>query len=226
MKGVVVLFCVLPLVLSQQQRTFSWDAPGETPAPDVINPCLADQDSCSCCVMLKKKWDLERYLNTSLNSLEDSLARAQTTLKNIRENQVAFSTGLADKKRCVGPVKTAVNVTYQSIFINIGEAYNSTTGVFLVPRSGVYNLALTAFSDTGSAGVPLAICVSIRQNGVALAAIREKYDQDQEDQGTVVLLAELRAGDRITVSLQPGCWLCDDQNHYNTFSGFLLYATE
>lgn len=142
------------------------------------------------------------------------------------ENQVAFSAGLADKKRCVGPVKTALTVTYQSIFINIGEAYNSTTGVFLVPRSGVYNLALTAFSDAGSPGALLAICVSIRQNGVALAALREKYDQDQEDQATVVLLVELRAGDRITVSLQPGCWLCDDQNHYNTFSGFLLYARE
>ncbi|KAI7812809.1 uncharacterized protein LOC130551328 [Triplophysa rosa] len=176
--------------------------------------------------MLKKKWELEQYLNTSLNSLEDSLARAQTTLRNIRENRVAFSVGLADKRRCVGPVKAAVNVTYQSIFINIGEAYNSTTGVFTVTRSGVYNLALTVFSDAGSPGAPLAICVSIRQNGVALAALREKYDQDQEDQATVVLLAELHVGDHITVSLQPGCWLCDDQHHYNTFSGFLLYATE
>lgn len=226
MKGVIVLFCMWPLVLSQQGRSFSWDSSGVTPAPDVINPCLTDQDSCSCCVMLRKKWELERFLNNSLNSLEDSLAKAQTTLKNIRENRVAFSVGLADKRRCVGPVKTAINVTYQSIFINIGEAFNSTTGVFTVPRSGVYNLALTAFSDAGSPGAPLAICVSIRQNGVALAALKEKNDQDQEDQATVVILADLRVGDRITVSLQPGCWLCGDQNHYNTFSGFLLYATE
>lgn len=142
------------------------------------------------------------------------------------ENRVAFSVGLADKRRCVGPVKAAVTLTYQSIFINIGEAYDSTTGVFTVPRSGVYNLALTAFNDAGSPGAPLATCVSIRQNGVALAALREKYDQDQEDQATVVLLVELHVGDRITVSLQPGCWLCDDQHHYNTFSGFLLYAKE
>ncbi|XP_051518966.1 complement C1q-like protein 4 [Myxocyprinus asiaticus] len=145
----------------------------------------------------------------------------------MKENRVAFSVGLTDKRRCVGPVRTtAINVVYQSIFINIGEAYNSTTGVFTVPQSGVYNLALTVFSDAGSPGTPLAVCTSIRRNGVALAALREMYVQDQEDQATAVLLVELRVGDHVSVSLQAGCWLCDDQNHYNTFSGFLLYATE
>ncbi|XP_056314116.1 C1q-related factor [Danio aesculapii] len=226
MKGnVVVLFCVLPLVLGQQ-KTYSWDGPGQTLAPDPINPCLTDQESCGCCVMQKKKWQLQQYLNSSMNVLEDSLAKAQNTLKNIRDNRVAFSVGLTDKRRCIGPVKLPINVVYQSIFINIGEAYNSTNGVFTVPRSGVYNLAFTVFSDAGSPGAPLAVCASIRKNGVALAALREIYDQDQEDQATAVLLAQLSVGDRITISLQAGCWLCDDQNHYNTFSGFLLYATE
>ncbi|XP_051538209.1 complement C1q and tumor necrosis factor-related protein 9 [Myxocyprinus asiaticus] len=225
MKGVAVLFCVLSLVLGQGQ-IYSWDGTGETLAPDLINPCLTDQNSCGCCVMQRQKWQLEQYLNSSLNSLEDLLTSAQTTLRNIRENRVAFSVGLTDKRRCVGPVKmTAINVVYQSIFINIEEAYNSTTGVFTVPRSGVYNLALTVFSDAGSPGAPLAVCTSIRRNGVALAALKEIYDQDQEDQATAVILVELRVGDRVSVSLQPGCWLCDDQNHYNTFSGFLLYAT-
>lgn len=142
------------------------------------------------------------------------------------ENRVAFSVALTDRRRCVGPVRTAINVVYQSIFINIGEAYNSSTGVFTVPRSGVYNLAFTVFSDAGSPGALLSVCASIRRNGVALAALREVYAQDQEDQATAVLLAQLSVGDRITISLQPSCWFCDDQNHYNTFSGFLLYATE
>jgi len=31
---------------------------------------------------------------------------------------------------------------------------------------------------------------------------------------------------KVVFSLHTGCWLCDDQNRYNTFSGFLLYATE
>ncbi|XP_067294634.1 complement C1q-like protein 4 [Pseudorasbora parva] len=225
MKGKgVVLFFVLPLV-SGQQKTFTWDTPGQTLAPDPINPCLIDKDSCGCCVMQRKKWQLEKYLNTSMNSLEESLARAQNTLRNIRENRVAFSVGLTDRRRCIGPSRTLINVVYQSIFINIGEAYNSSTGVFTVPRSGVYNLAFTVFSDAGSPGALLSVCTSIRRNGVALAALREMYDQDQEDQATAVLLAQLSVGDRITINLHSGCWLCGDQNHYNTFSGFLLYAT-
>ncbi|XP_026068539.1 complement C1q-like protein 4 [Carassius auratus] len=226
MKGnSVVLFCVLPLVLGQE-KTFSWDGPGNTLAPDPINPCLTDQSSCGCCLMQKKKWELEQYLNSSMNVLDDLLARAQNTMRNIRDSRVAFSVGLTDKRRCIGPLRAATNVVYQSIFINIGEAYNSSTGVFTVPRSGVYNLAFTVFSDAGSPGASLAVCASIRRNGVALAALREIYDQDQEDQATGVLLVQLSTGDRITISLQAGCWICDDQNHYNTFSGFLLYATE
>ncbi|XP_016142377.1 complement C1q-like protein 4 [Sinocyclocheilus grahami] len=226
MKGQgVVLLCVLPLVLGQE-KDFSWDGPGQTLAPDPINPCLTDQNSCGCCVMQKKKWELEQYLNSSMNTLEDLLARAQNTLRNIRDNRVAFSVGLTDRRRCIGPLRTVTNLVYQSIFINIGEAYNSSTGVFTVPRSGVYNLAFTVFSDAGSPGASLAVCASIRKNGVALTALREIYGQDQEDQATAVLLAQLSAGDHITIGLQAGCWICDDQNHYNTFSGFLLYATE
>lgn len=109
-----MLFFVLPLVLGQE-RTFSWDGPGEqTLAPDPINrkslqvslkieyeihqnvkldimffialslACLTDENSCGCCLMQKKKWELEQYINSSMNSLEDLLAKAQNTLKNIR----------------------------------------------------------------------------------------------------------------------------------------------
>jgi hypothetical protein len=29
-----------------------------------------------------------------------------------------------------------------------------------------------------------------------------------------------------TGALPIGCFLCDEQSHYNTFTGFLLYATD
>uniref|UniRef100_A0A3B3S8C2 Cerebellin 18 n=1 Tax=Paramormyrops kingsleyae TaxID=1676925 RepID=A0A3B3S8C2_9TELE len=45
---------------------------------------------------------------------------------------------------------------YQSVFINLGESYNPATGIFTSPRSGVYNLAVTMYSDSGSAGALLA----------------------------------------------------------------------
>ncbi|TRY57363.1 hypothetical protein DNTS_024949 [Danionella cerebrum] len=40
----VVLLCVLPVVFSQP-KIYSWDSPGQTLAPESINPCLSDQGS-------------------------------------------------------------------------------------------------------------------------------------------------------------------------------------
>ena len=50
--------------------------------------------------------------------------------------------------------------------------------------------------------------------------------QDQEDSTTTVLAMQLNAGDQVNVFLPEHCQLCDSNSHFNTFSGFLLYATD
>lgn len=105
----------------------------------------------------------------------------------------------------------------------MGEAYSVNTGIFTVPRAGVYSLALTAFSDAGSPGNLLAICSTLQVNGQLVAGLRDQNTNDQEDSSTAVVALSLRVGDRVTVILTKGCYLCDDSNHYNTFSAFLLY---
>lgn len=117
-------------------------------------------------------------------------------------------------------------VKYQSVFINLGESYNITTGVFTAPRSGVYALALTVYGDAGAPGALLAACVRMRKNSLVLASLNEYNTQDQEDSATTVLAVQLQVGDKIDVVLPSTCILCDDISHFNTFSGFLLYATD
>ncbi|XP_031428667.2 complement C1q-like protein 4 [Clupea harengus] len=142
------------------------------------------------------------------------------------ESRTAFSVALTDWRRCVGPERRNIDVAYEAVFLNMGMAYNPRTGIFTVPHSGVYSLAVTVFSDAGSPGSLLAACAQLSRNGAALASLREKNYEDQEDAASLVLTLQLSAGDQVSVRLLPGCYLCDDQNHYNTFSGFLLYATE
>lgn len=142
------------------------------------------------------------------------------------DSRTAFSVALTDWRRCVGPDRSEIDVAYQSVFLNMGVAYDIRTGIFTAPHSGVYSLAVTVFSDAGSPGSLLAACAHLSRNGVALAGLREKNHEDQEDTASVVLTVQLRAGDQVSVKLLPGCYLCDDHNHYNTFSGFLLYTTE
>lgn len=140
----------------------------------------------------------------------------------------AFSVALTNGKnlKCFGPFRDDKLIIYEHIFINLGDGYSAETGIFTVPRSGVYSLALTVYSDAGSPGNTLAACASLRVNGQVVAGPREKNMQDQEDSATIVVALHLQAGDQVAVNLPIGCFLCDDNSHYNTFTGFLLYATD
>lgn len=138
----------------------------------------------------------------------------------------AFSVALTDTRRCVGPFREESVIKYESVFLNLGDGYSTSTGVFTAPRAGVYSLALTVYSDAGSPGATLAACARLRRNGGVLAAPSENNMQDQEDSVSVTMAVQLSAGDRVDVVLPAGCFLCDSSSHYNTFTGFLLYATD
>lgn len=140
----------------------------------------------------------------------------------------AFSVALNNENnlKCFGPFRDDQPVTYSHIFMNLGGGYNQQTGVFTAPRAGTYSLALTVYSDAGSPGNTLAACAALHVNGQSVADLQEMNMQDQEDSATVVLAVHLSAGDRVSVHLPIGCFLCDNKSHYNTFSGLLLYATD
>ncbi|KAG7478964.1 complement C1q 4 [Solea senegalensis] len=140
----------------------------------------------------------------------------------------AFSVALNNDNHlnCYGTFRDDKLVIYKHVFINLGGGYNVETGVFTVPRSGVYSLALTVYSDAGSPGNTLAACASLQVNDMVVAGPTDHNMQDQEDSATIVMALHLMAGDQVAVNLPVGCFLCDNKSHYNTFSGFLLYATD
>nr|XP_046244863.1 complement C1q-like protein 4 [Scatophagus argus] len=193
-----------------------------------MRACLTDQASCGCCLMQQQIHRMKMFFNTSLNELEKELMKTKTILNNVRASRSAFSVALTTESslKCFGPFRDDKIITYKHTFINLGDGYNTDTGIFTVPRSGVYSLALTIYSDAGAPGNTLAACASLQVNGQVVAGPREKNMQDQEDSATIVMAIHLKAGDQVAVSLPIGCFLCDDNSNYNTFSGFLLYATD
>ncbi|XP_030633899.1 cerebellin 20 [Chanos chanos] len=223
----IVLLCLLGYALAVDQ-TYSWYGPGEPNQrdPNTDNVCLTDSASCGCCLMQKQMWRMESFFNMSLTELQRELERAQSVLNNVRASRSAFSVALTDTRRCLGPFREESVVRYQSVFLNLGDGYSTTSGTFTAPRSGVYSLALTVYSDAGSPGATLAACARLCVNGRPVASPSENNLQDQEDSVSAVLALQLRAGDRVNVMLPAGCFLCDDNSHYNTFTGFLLYATD
>ncbi|KAJ7990213.1 hypothetical protein DPEC_G00297980 [Dallia pectoralis] len=226
MNGKMRALILLSLMGTVLSNDYTWDVPGDTTDNNTDNVCLIDQTSCGCCLMQKQMLRLEGFFNMSLNELQTSLDKAKAVLNNVRASRSAFSVALTNTRRCEGPNREAKTIVYQHIFINLGNGYNNLTGVFTVPRSGVYSLALTVYSDAGAPGASLAACAGMVLNGRQLAALSETNMQDQEDSTSAVLAVQLQAGDKVWVNLPAGCFLCDDQTHYNTFTGFLLYSTD
>lgn len=141
--------------------------------------------------------------------------------------QYAFSVALTGTRRCVGPYRADTIVMYKHVLTNLGNVYQPSSGVFTAPRSGIYYLALTAYSDAGIPNAPLAICVQLVRNMVVEVALSERYNEDQEDSISTSLLLHLQNGDNVFVQLVKDCFLCDDDNSfYNTFTGYLVYPTD
>ncbi|XP_014916192.1 complement C1q-like protein 4 [Poecilia latipinna] len=223
----VVLLCLLHVAPGRSQ--FEWDGP-ERAAPGAVtssaSACNVDTLSCECCKMVRETNRLQTYFSTTLTNLERELDKVNQTFVTLQGSRVAFSVSLytGDNFKCFGPFGVDTVIAYQHIFINLGMAYNMATGVFTVTYPGVYSLAVTSFSDAGSPGNTLAVCTSLQVNGQIVAGSRELNRSDQEDSTTIAVALKLKAGDKVSVKLAKGCFLCDDSSHYNTFSAFLLYA--
>uniref|UniRef100_A0A667Y253 Cerebellin 20 n=1 Tax=Myripristis murdjan TaxID=586833 RepID=A0A667Y253_9TELE len=192
----------------------------------VCEVCLTDHASCGCCLMQQQLYRMESFFNMSLNELQRDLERAENVLNDIRATRSAFSVALTNDRWCLGPFRDVVPVVYQHVFINLAGSYSIQTGKFIVPRSGVYSFSLTVYSDAGSAGNTLAACASLYHNNILIAGPSDRNAQDQEDSSTSVVALHANAGDEVHVKLPIGCYLCDNNSHFNTFSGFLLYATD
>ncbi|XP_051253447.1 cerebellin-4-like [Dicentrarchus labrax] len=228
----IVLLCLFGAVFVHA-NDYSWNGPGtnkDNRGVDINeeNVCVTDQASCGCCLMQQQIHRMKTFFNMSLNELEKQLINTKTVLNNIRASRSAFSVALTSESnlKCFGPFRDDNLIVYKHVFINLGDGYSAETGIFTVPRSGVYSFALTVYSDAGAPGNSLAACATLQVNGNVVAGPREKNMQDQEDSATIVVALHLTAEDKVAVNLPIGCFLCDDKSHYNTFTGFLLYATD
>ncbi|XP_042342844.1 complement C1q-like protein 4 [Plectropomus leopardus] len=193
-----------------------------------MRECDNKDGTCSCCLMLQKLERLRTRMYSQHSELERECLETERRLNNILEKRVAMSVTLYSDAnfQCVGPFDEDRIIHYEHAYINMGDCYNTTTGFFTVPWSGVYSLALTVYSDAGSQGQSLAACASLMVNGQLVVGFDDSNRLDQEDSCTSAVALLLNAGDEVTVNLPAGCFLCDDGSHYNTFSAFLLYLTE
>ncbi|KAF1378040.1 hypothetical protein PFLUV_G00185460 [Perca fluviatilis] len=168
-------------------------------------------------------------INAALREITASLAQLKADMMLLQREttvrQVAFSASLVagvepGESVTTGPFPSFTTLIFKHVPTNIGNAYNSTTGVFTAPVRGAYHFEwwVAAFGDNGA-----------HASGAALVKNSENiftaWEQRKEYLGTasngVTLLLEV--GDVVSVSLWADTVAFDNANHHTTFSGHLLF---
>uniref|UniRef100_A0A8D0CVP0 Cerebellin 10 n=1 Tax=Sander lucioperca TaxID=283035 RepID=A0A8D0CVP0_SANLU len=161
-----------------------------------------------------------REMTASLVQLKADMRFLQTTGTVMIFRQVAFSASLlAGGESVVGPSSSKITLIYKHVITNIGNAYNSTTGMFTAPVRGVYHFEWTVAANGDNS----------HASGAGLVKNSEHVFLAYEYQATgfmssskaVALLLEV--GDVVFVRMFVNSVVFDNGNHHTTFSGHLLF---
>ncbi len=120
----------------------------------------------------------------------------------------------------IGPYTNANTLVYKNTFSNIGNAYDTNTGIFTAPVKGVYFFNFVVFN-------PFEIATGVRllKNGnFVVAATDNPPGQDTEDTTCNSVSLLLEQGDQIRLQLIENRRVYTDSLRRNTFSGHLLFA--
>ncbi|KAI4898410.1 hypothetical protein NFI96_023068 [Prochilodus magdalenae] len=160
--------------------------------------------------------DVCRGSTDEMNAKLDKLAQVN------KDHKVAFSAFLLDTTTPtnVGPFSTATTLIYKYVFTNVGEAYNSATGIFTAPLKGVYVFRI--FSKAlGRSGH--AVTAGLFKNGNHVVSTHADQANGFYSTSNGVTL-QLEKGDTLYVRLYPYCWIFDNgEHHHSSFSGHLLF---
>ncbi|CAL1616706.1 unnamed protein product [Knipowitschia caucasica] len=159
---------------------------------------------------------LERLQTSS--SVTEHKVEALTHDKTVR--QVAFSTALVESgSQRFGPYSVETTLVYKHVITNTGNAYNPHTGIFTAPVRGVYHFHVHILEVFGG----YAAIVSLVKNGSKMVTAVEAQSSDWGSSSNSMSVL-LEAGDVVYVVLWINRRIYDDTDHYNTFSGHLLFT--
>uniref|UniRef100_A0A3Q2Q465 Cerebellin 10 n=1 Tax=Fundulus heteroclitus TaxID=8078 RepID=A0A3Q2Q465_FUNHE len=136
--------------------------------------------------------------------------------------KVAFSASLlAEGSGSIGPYATFVGLVFRHVITNVGDAYNSHTGIFTAPVAGVYRFEwYIGVQSKKQTAVAL-----VKNNQRVFTALEGEEDGSSTSFSSASNAATLllNAGDVIFVRLWPKYVVFDNENHLCTFSGHLLF---
>ncbi|KAM7366439.1 hypothetical protein PAMP_015877 [Pampus punctatissimus] len=149
---------------------------------------------------------------------QNNLKLEVDSLKAEVNAKVAFSATITESLGVFTGPKTASTsdiLIFNRVFTNIGNAYNSKTGLFTAPLKGVYHFSFMTFGyNTHTSGAILV------KNGKYKVSTWEFKGQDTSDTTSNTVILELNVKDTVNIILWEG-----GKIHTSVFSGFLVFTT-
>uniref|UniRef100_A0A8C4E7K8 C1q domain-containing protein n=1 Tax=Dicentrarchus labrax TaxID=13489 RepID=A0A8C4E7K8_DICLA len=127
---------------------------------------------------------------------------------------------LASGSGTIGPFNTQTPLVFRHVVSNIGNAYNPNTGFFIATVRGAYHFEIYV-AGYGHASHPSAAALIKNGEVICVAYDHRPSNFGSSAHGTTLLL---EVGDVVFMRLWANSWIYDDENHYSTFSGHLLFT--
>uniref|UniRef100_A0A8B9KAS2 C1q domain-containing protein n=1 Tax=Astyanax mexicanus TaxID=7994 RepID=A0A8B9KAS2_ASTMX len=164
----------------------------------------------------------DQFMQKSKSSQRVQILFLATVLRDVSTKykpNVAFSASLfGEGGQTLGGYNSEVVLKFQKVFVNIGHAYNPSTGMFTAPVRGVYYFGFSAFANGKNA-----MGVHLRKNGQNIVAAYDYNNSHKDVNGANRAILLLEKGDQVNIGLWSGLSIFDSYNSVSTFSGFLLF---
>ena len=121
-----------------------------------------------------------------------------------------------------------VAIPFEIVRLNIGGAFDLSSGIFTAPRSGTYFFSFIGFPDfPASSFVRMTVGLFLNGNQIGVGESEEtNSSKGQNEQLSLQSTLNLKAGDTIWLKIIStsggGVFLHDSNFHHNHFSGWLL----
>ncbi|XP_048011585.1 uncharacterized protein LOC125245141 isoform X2 [Megalobrama amblycephala] len=156
---------------------------------------------------IKSMETIMKSLETKIDQIKTENKALTTNLKKLEEKtdaservKVAFSatlSALGNSHKFIGPYQEATSLVYENALTNIGNAYDTNTGIFTAPVKGVYYFNFVVFNPWGmSTGVKL-----LKNGNFVVGATDNPPGQDTEDTASNAVCLLLEQGDQIHLQL-------------------------
>ena len=111
-------------------------------------------------------------------------------------------------------------ITFEEEYINIGNHFNKQTGVFVTPKTGLYEFSLNGQKDGGE----FETTIVLRVNGYSVQNVWADFlgKHNFATLFSMQSLLKLNAGDRVSLYLKNGAIYDGVEKRFTHFTGKLL----